>query len=154
MSFTQNEIRILERVTARLKEKSGDSLEAYFQLPKGLGMETWFKVETDTAIKAMIDKGSKIRVSNKDVDLTIVVEGEQKQIELKAHNSDSFSWIKSWRDKYPNALGLFLMEKGENLQKALKHAEEEGFLVKTKDVASNWITGLLKLRNPKKNFPT
>ncbi|MCP8317166.1 MAG: hypothetical protein H3Z51_09970 [archaeon] len=138
---------MLQELIARIRERI-DSLEPFLKFQQhGLGMEGWLRVETVAALRN-IPEIKEIKVKNKGPDLTIFLsnEPEPKEVELKAHNSTSVAWCKSWRNKYPKVTCLFLMRKGRNLSKDL---ESEGFLVKIEDVDSNWITGILKLSNPR-----
>jgi len=138
MSFTQNEENMLHKVTARIKERK-DSLEPFLELTKGKGIEAWLKVEAVKALGLQVVKD----VKNKGPDLIIQFSNEpESKIELKAHNGDTFQI-----PRYPKFTCLFLMHRGKNFDKNRQRVLNKGFIVKTDDIDSHWIIGLLKLPN-------
>ena len=135
---------ILSTVLKRV-QKRVDSLEPLSRFAgRGLGIEGWFKVETIAALEHIAN----IKVNNKGPDLTIVIGGEIKEVELKAHNL-RFSWVKEGIKQHEKAgrhvdSCLFLIPKGKNLARDKEKLRREGFQVSTRNVGSKWIVGTLK----------
>ena len=135
---------ILRTVVKRVRKRVG-SLEPLLMFPSGgLGIEGWLKVETIAALEYI----AKIKVNNNGPDLTIVINDETKEVELKAHRG-GFSWIKKGITQHESAgkhvdSCLFLMPKGKNLARDKEKLEREGFQVSTRNIGSKWVVGMMK----------
>jgi hypothetical protein len=140
--------KILDKVSKRVKERM-DSLEKLVD-PRfeghGMGIEGWFRVEAIAALHPDVD------FQYRKPDLKIVIAGETRYIELKAHNMPNWllakNGIKYYEKREIHVDGcLFLARMPENPDEERKKLENTRFELLPRKISrsrSKWFVGLLK----------